>query len=220
VQQGSGSLVLEPGFSIDIVGKPNVQKMQLIKGTMAADAAAVSYPPPFFMPKVGCNKEAEVSLIDPTFMSAGSWGDDFPPPGVTHLEGGVYCLDKGMHVTGNLEGHNVIFKVQKGEVRFSSGADILLDAPNAGNNAGLLIYLPMDNKSKVVLNGGAGSIIKGTILAPASPILIKGMDSPRGFHSQIIGYTIEADGTSNVVIVYNKDQNFQSLSMPEIQLSE
>ena len=172
------------------------------------------------MPKVGCSKEAEVSLIDPTSMSSGSWGDDFPPPGVTHLDGGVYCLDQGMHVTGNLEGHNVVFKVKDGEVRFSSGANIILDAPNAGVNAGLLIYLPMDNHSKVVLNGGPGSIIKGTILAPASPILIKGMDSKRGFHSQIIGYTIEADGTSNVVIVYNKDQNFQSLSMPEIQLSE
>jgi Flp pilus assembly protein TadG len=220
LQQGSGSLRLEEGYSIDVVGNASIQKTRLLTPDVTVGAAAVSYPPPFFMPKVGCSKEAEVSLIDPTSMSSGSWGGDFPPPGVTHLDGGVYCLDNGMHVTGNLEGHNVVFKVTDGEVRFSSSADIILDAPNAGVNAGLLIYLPMDNHSKVVLNGGAGSIIKGTILAPAAPILIKGMDSPRGFHSQIIGYTIEADGTSNVVIVYNKDQNFQSLSMPEIQLSE
>ena len=220
IQQGSGSIRLEDGYSIDVVGNASIQKTRLLTPDVTVDAASVSYPPPFFMPKVGCSKEAEVSLVDPTSMSSGSWGDDFPPPGVTHLDGGVYCLDNGMHVTGNLEGHNVIFKVTDGEVRFSSSADIILDAPNAGVNAGLLIYLPMENHSKVVLNGGAGSIIKGTILAPASPILIKGMDSPRGFHSQIIGYTVEADGTSNVVIVYNKDQNYQSLSMPEIQLSE
>ena len=110
--------------------------------------------------------------------------------------------------------------VTGGEVRFSSGADVLLDAPNSGANAGLLIYLPMENRSKVVLNGGAGSDITGTILAPGSPILIKGMDSKRGFHSQIIGYTIEADGTSNVEINYKPEQNFQSLNMPEVQLSE
>src|SRR6266508_5620227 len=220
VQQGSGSLRLSEGYSIDVVGKASIQKTQLLTPGVTVGAGSIGYPPPFFMPKVGCNKEAEVSLVDPTVMSAGSWGDDFPPPGVTHLEGGVYCLDKGMHITGNLEGHNVIFKVNEGEVRFSSSADILLDAPNAGDNAGLLMYLPMDHNSKVVLNGGAGSVIKGTILAPASPILIKGMDSPRGFHSQIIGYTIEADGTSNVVIVYNEDQNFQTLSMPEVQLSQ
>jgi hypothetical protein len=220
IQQGSGSIRLEEGYSINVVGNASIQKTRLLTPEVTVGASPMSYPPPFFMPKVGCSKEAEVSLVDPTSMSSGSWGDDFPPPGVTHLDGGVYCLDNGMHITGSLEGHNVIFKVQDGEVRFSSGADIMLDAPNAGVNAGLLIYLPMDNNSKVVLNGGAGSVIKGTILAPASPILIKGMDSKSGFHSQIIGYTIEADGTSNVVIVYNKEQNFQALSMPEIQLSE
>jgi hypothetical protein len=219
MQQGSGSLRLEAGYSIDVVGNASIQKTRLLTPDVTVGAAPVSYPPPFFMPKVGCGKEAEVSL-DGTSMSSGSWNDEFPPPGVTHLGGGVYCLDHGMHITGSLEGHNVIFKVTDGEVRFSSGADIQLDAPNAGDNAGLLIYLPMDNHSKVVLNGGAGSLVTGTILAPASPILIKGMDSPQGFHSQIIGYTIEADGTSNVVIVYKKEQNFQALSMPEIQLSE
>jgi hypothetical protein len=78
----------------------------------------------------------------------------------------------------------------------------------------------MDNPSRVVLNGGGASNITGTILAPASPILLKGMDAKHGFHSQIIGYTIEADGTSNMVINYNPEQNFQSLSMPEVQLAE
>jgi putative Flp pilus-assembly TadE/G-like protein len=219
LQQGSGSIRLEDGYEIDVVGNASIQKTKLLTPQVSVGAAAVPYPPPFFMPKVGCSEEAVVSL-DGTSMSSGWWGDEFPPPGVTHLDGGVYCLDHGINITGSLEGHNVIFKVQKGEVRFGSQADIILDAPNAGKNAGLLLYLPMDNHSKVVLNGGAGSIIKGTILAPGSHVLIKGMDSQRGFHSQIIGYTIEADGNSNVVIVYNKEQNFQSLSMPEIQLSE
>ena len=46
------------------------------------------------------------------------------------------------------------------------------------------------------------------------------MDAKRGFHSQIIGYTIEADGTSNVVINFNPEQNYQTLTMPEIQLAD
>jgi hypothetical protein len=132
----------------------------------------------------------------------------------------VYCLNDDFIINGNLTGNNVVFKVEHGEVRFSKSADIILNAPNSGNNAGLLIYLPMDNRSKVVLNGGTGSSIKGTILAPASPILIKGMESPTGFHSQIIGYTVEADGNSNVVIVYNDEQNYDSMTQPEIQLSQ
>jgi putative Flp pilus-assembly TadE/G-like protein len=219
VEQGSGSLRLQEGYGIDVVGNASIQKTQLITPGVTVGAAPVGYPPPFFMPKVGCNKEAEVSL-DGTSMTSGSWGDDFPPPGVTHLDGGVYCLDNGINITGNLEGHNVIFKVTDGEVHFSHSADIQLDAPNAGDNAGLLMYVPMDNHKKVVLNGGPGSLITGTILAPGAPVIIKGMESQQGFHSQIIGYTIEADGNSNVVIVYNKEQNYQALSMPEVQLSE
>jgi hypothetical protein len=218
-QQGNGSIRLEEGYGINVVGNANVQKLRLFTPAITPGAMPVPYPPPFFMPKVKCGGDAEISP-DGTTMSAGSWDDDFPPPGVTTLGSGVYCLRNGMHVTGHLEGHNVVFNVTDGEVRFSSGADILLDAPNGGPNAGLLIYLPMENRSKVVLNGGAGSSIQGTILAPASPILIKGLDSKRGFHSQIIGYTIEADGTSNVVIVFRPEQNYQSLTMPEIQLSE
>lgn len=219
VEQGNGSIRLSDGYSIEIVGGASIQKTRLITPAVTVGGTPISYPPPFFMPKVGCSKDAEVNP-DGTSMSAGAWGDEFPPSGVTRLESGVYCLSNGMQVTGQLEGQNVIFKVTGGEVRFSSGADIRLDAPNAGANAGLLIYLPAENRSKVVLNGGAGSDITGTILAPGSPILIKGMDSKRGFHSQIIGYTIEADGNSNVVINYNPEQNFQSLNMPEVQLSE
>ena len=218
-QQGSGSIRISDGYSIDVVGAAQVQKLHLFTPQITVGASPIGYPPPFFMPKVGCNKDAEI-LPDGATMSSGAWYGEFPPPGVTHLEGGVYCLDHGMHINGDLEGHNVIFKVSKGEVRFNSSANIILDAPNAGPNKGLLIYLPMENKSRVVLNGAGGSDIRGTILAPASPILIKGMDSKMGFHSQIIGYTIEADGNSNVVINYNPEHNFESLSMPEIQLSE
>jgi hypothetical protein len=219
IEQGSGSLRLSEGYAINIVGGATIQKTQLITPAVSVGASPINYPPPFFMPKFGCSKDAEISL-DGTTLSAGAWYDVFPPEGVTRLEGGVYCIDHGVNIQSDLEGHNVILKVSKGEVRFGSGANIILDAPNAGPNKGLLLYMPMENKSKVVLNGAAGSDITGTILAPGAPILIKGMDSKHGFHSQIIGYTIEADGVSNVVINYNPDQNFWSLSMPEIQLAE
>ncbi len=219
MQQGSGSIRINDGHFIEVVGAASVQKPQLLTPAVTIGASPISYPPPFFMPKVGCRgKIAEVSE-DGTSMSSGEWGDEFPPEGVTHLGAGVYCLGNGININGDIEGHNVVFKVEDGEVRFSN-SKIILDAPNSGDNAGLLIYLPMKNDSKVVLNGGAGSAIKGTILAPASHIIIKGNSSAIGFHSQIIGYTIEADGNSNVVIVYNDEQNYDSLSMPEVQLSE
>ncbi|HEX6034835.1 MAG TPA: Tad domain-containing protein [Anaerolineales bacterium] len=219
VQQGSGSIRIEEGYGINVVGNASVQKLDLFTPAITPGAQPVPYPPPFFMPDVRCSGDAEVSP-DGTLMSPGKWGEKFPPPGVTNLESGTYCLSDGMHITGSLEGHNVTFIVTNGEVRFSAGADIKLDARDGGDNAGLLLYVPMENQHRVVLNGGAGSNIQGTILAPASRVLIKGMDSKTGFHSQIIGYTVEVDGTSNVVIKFRPEQNFQTLTMPEIQLSQ
>ncbi|HEX2989238.1 MAG TPA: hypothetical protein VHO49_01110, partial [Anaerolineales bacterium] len=151
---------------------------------------------------------------------AGSWSDIFPPPGVTHLESGVYCLDDGINITSDIEGHNVVLRVNDGDVHFSGSANIILDAPNSGDHSGLLLYLPMDNNAKVVLNGGANSDISGTILAPSSNIHINGNDSASGFRSQIIGYRIDVNGNANIVIKYNDEQNYNTLTMPEVQLSE
>lgn len=218
-QNGSGSIRIRDGHPISVVGGISIQKPQLFTPAITMGAAPIGYPPPFVMPKFGCGKMAEVS-VDGTSMSAGNWDDEFPPEGVTRLGAGVYCLNNGINITGNLQGNNVVLKVEHGEVHFSKSGDIILNAPNSGNNAGLLLFLPLENSSKVVLNGGPGSVIKGTILAPASRILIKGMDSRTGFHSQIIGYTVEADGNSNVVIVYNDEQNYDAMEMPEVQLSE
>ena len=218
-QNGNGSVRISGGFPIEVVGGASIQKPLLLSPGVSVGVAPESYPPPFVMPEFGCGEEAEVSL-DGTTMTSGSWDETFPPEGVKVLESGAYCLNDGLDIKHDIEGNNVVFKVNKGEVRFSNDANIVLDAPNSGKNAGLLLFLPMDNDSKVVLNGGVGSNIKGTILAPASPIIFKGMESSSGFHSQIIGYTIEADGSSNIKINYKDEQNWDSLTMQEVQLSE
>ena len=219
LQHGNGSLRVGDGYRIDVVGGASIQKPLLFTPGVVVGAVPVNYPPPFFMPEVDCEGETAQVSEDGTSMTPGVWKDEFPPASVTHLESGNYCLENGMNINGPLQGSDVVFNVMDGDVRFGT-ANIILDAPDSGDNAGLLIYLPQENNSRVVLDGGSGSIISGTILAPASPIVINGNSSSSGFHSQIIGYTVEAGGSGNVVIVYNDAQNFDSHTMPEIQLSE
>ncbi|HEY5984122.1 MAG TPA: hypothetical protein VIU38_11680, partial [Anaerolineales bacterium] len=95
-----------------------------------------------------------------------------------------------------------------------------LKAPKTGKLAGLLIYQPPENPHLMALNAGPGSIVIGTILAPGAEIRIKGSDDRFGFHSQIVGYTINADGDSNVIIRYVDEQNYDALYMPEVQLAQ
>jgi Flp pilus assembly protein TadG len=219
IQQGSGSIRIRDGHMINVVGAASIQKPQLLTPGVSVGAGPISYPPPFFMPKFGCGGEAVVSE-DGTSMTAGSWNDAFPPPGVTHLEAGVYCLSDGMNIVDDLDGSNVVFKIDEGDVHWSGTAKITLTAPSKGDQKGLLLFVPMKNANKVALNAGEDSNIRGTILAPASEVIISGNESKAGFKSQIIGYTINVKGDSNVIINYQDDQNYNTLTMPEVQLSE
>ena len=61
---------------------------------------------------------------------------------------------------------------------------------------------------------------KGTILAPAGDIRLNGLESTDGYHSQIIGYYIEVDGTDAIYIKYKDEDNYDAYRMPEILLSD
>jgi len=218
---GSGSIRILGG-EINVVGGASIQKPQLLTPyPPRTGGIPISYPPPFFMPNVGCGKEAVIS-VDGSSMSPGDWSEDFPPAGVHSLEPGVYCLGADFILSDgdSLEGKDVVFLVDPGRLRWSGNATINLDAPSAGPLAGLLIYLPITNHNVTVLNADPHSAIKGTILAPGSEIRINGNESETGFHSQIIGFRIEVDGTSNVIVRYIDEQNWDAITMPEIQLAQ
>jgi len=226
IENGSGSIRINDGsHKISIVGGATIQKPKLITPyPPVTGAPPMPYPPPFFMPKVVCphNIQAEV-LPDGHTMSPGNWDDDFPPPGVNKLEGGIYCLNKDFVVPAfqTLSGDNVVIKMEHGKLRFSGNAQINLSSPTGGGDlAGLLIYQPAENTNVMNLNGSELSTFQGSILAPSALIRINGNDSKSGFHSQIIGYMIYVTGQSNVVIDIRPDQNYNALTMPELQFSK
>lgn len=241
MQEGSASLVFAESSPFNIVGGASIQKVQLIKRLIqqysvtsgprlfpqaflpATGNSPVPYPPPFELPKVGCGANiAKVDSSDKTTMSPGNWVGDFPPKGVTTLKRGTYCIDGDVRVLADteLQGQGVTLIVDNGIVRFSSGAKISLEAPSSGPLEGLLLYLPLENESLVVLNGDHESVFRGTILAPSSKIRIIGNESAYGYHSQIIGFIIELDGNSRIFVKYMDDQNFDALNFSQIEFGQ
>ena len=225
MQLGSGSIRIQDTSPITVVGGVDIQKPKLISPVaVQGGAVPISYPPAFQMPKVGCGSTiATVDLITGS-MTAGNWEEpgDFPPEGVHNLDGGVYCisgdvvLGEGTRLTGN----GVLLIIEQGEVRISGDAEVQLTAPKNGNGAGLLIYMPLDNHSRIAINGNLNSSYRGTILAPSADIRLNGPDSKYGLHSQIIGYYIEVDGQSIIVIKYKDEDNYDAYNMPEVILSQ
>ena len=222
IQFGSGSVRINDASPFTIVGGAQVQKPKLITPfPMQTGAPPIAYPPAFQMPKVGCG--LQIATVDESTgtMTPGYWGDgDFPPEGVVTLESGRYCIDGDFILEGGerLSGDNVVLLMQHGAVKISGSAEIQLSAPRGGPLKGLLIYMPIKNKSLLVLNGNAESNLTGTILAPGAEVRLNGLASNLGFHSQIIGYTFEVDGQSNIIIKYKDDQNYDAYKMPEVIL--
>lgn len=225
MQLGSGSIRVQDTSPITVVGGADIQKPKLISpGEVQTGAVPISYPPAFQMPRVGCgSKIAEVDVVTGS-MTPGNYEEpgDFPPEGVHNLEGGVYCISGDVVIGGGtrLNGNGVLLIVERGEVRISSDAEVQLTAPKNGNGADLLIYMPIDNHSRIAINGNANSSYRGTILAPSADIRLNGPDSRYGLHSQIIGYYIEVDGQKNIVIKYKDEDNYDAYNMPEVILSQ
>ncbi|MBK8784047.1 MAG: hypothetical protein IPO22_20160 [Anaerolineales bacterium] len=221
---GSGSVRVRDASPISVVGGAQVQKPKLITPfPMQTGVPPIPYPPSIKLPTVGCGDQMATIDETGTIMSAGNWDEDiFPPDGVTSLEPGTYCINgdfvvnAGQHLTGN----NVLFMMDSGGVHISGNATVDLGAANTGNFKGLLFYVPIGNHSIIALNGSDESTYKGTILAPGADVRINGLDSIRGaaYHSQIIGYYVEVDGTDNIYIKYKDEQNYDAIKMPEVLL--
>jgi len=186
--------------------------------TENAGDQAFSYPPrEIVFPNIACSDDAEV---DGETLSPGNWSGTFPPKDVKYLESGAYCVNGNFRLNGGdiLIGHDVVISMESGEVHWNGGATVRLDAPESGPFRGLLLYLPMTNSSGITINGNSESMFAGTILAPASPVDVKGTGGADGFHSQIIGYTVDISGTSDMSILYNNSENWDAPTPPSIEL--
>jgi hypothetical protein len=204
------------------VGGASIQKPKLLTPyPPKTGTPPISYPPPFLLPKIACNKPATITE-DGKGMTPGYWDEAFPPEGVLGLGSGPYCIngDFELHGARTLEGNGVVIFLEHGSMHIDRSVQINISAPPAGQYKGLLIYAPLDNHHIIALNGNEHSSYTGTILAPGAEIRLKGNDSGFGFRSQIIGYRIMSDGQSNIVIDYRDELNYDALTMPEVQFSQ
>lgn len=200
--QAVGGITYKPG-ALNIPG-------DCIK-TGAAPLPKITYPNPV------CSGSA---IQAGNTLSPGSISGTFPPGGVTLLQPGVYCVDGNfrMNAHDTLSGSDVVIVVQTGDVRWNGGATINLDAPNSGPFAGLLIFMPESNSNEIHINGNSTSTFTGSFLAPSAAITVNGTGGASGLNSQLIGYTVDISGTSDMLIIYNDSDNFDAPVAPVIEL--
>ncbi|KAF0108805.1 MAG: hypothetical protein FD146_691 [Anaerolineaceae bacterium] len=202
--------------NICVVGGATYGAGDVIPPPQTGCGTQLPYPPEYIWPQPTCSVDGTRNngILTPGNIP-GSWlGAD-----VT-LQPGTYCISGNATINANdvVTGVGVLLYFIDGRLHINGGAELNLSAQTTGDYAGLLIYLPLTNDNTVILNGNANSTFTGTILAPASEIQINGTGSSYGFHSQVIGYTIDLIGTADTSIFYNDNENYDITLPPTIEI--
>lgn len=216
--KASGSNVLDVDGGITVVGGFE------ISGTASVNP----------MPTSGAEVVVE-PVIDPPTCSGNATRDDGAEtftPGYTDdfkftggnwtLDSGIYCVDGGFNVNAGttIVGNDVMIYVMSGDVTWNGSADLNLDAPDDGEYAGMLIYQDPGNTARATINGSSSSTFTGTMYLPGAEVQINGTGAADGFHSQVIGDTVDMSGTADMDIIYNADENYSIRRPPQVELTE
>ncbi len=160
--------------------------------------------PDYMLPKYTCDYE---------------YGN-FPPPGVTNLSPGVYCISGEFDETDGLTGIGVTFVMLNRGFHWSGNAAMTLVAPDSGTTKGLLMYLPPSNTDGIDLTGNPYTVILGTIFAPNSDMNIRGDFGGQALRSQWIGKTVTIEGSTRLTIQFDQLANYEFPEPPSIELTK
>lgn len=164
------------------------------------------------------------------FLSGGQWHPQVGVDGSTvsflsnadmDFAPGLYCVtNDNINVHGEITGVNVTFYMPSSNFSmvFNGGGSFgaPASAPTSGEYEGVLIYLApqFDGNGNLIqtqdlqlLGNGNGDIV-GTIISPSASVIMRG-NSGSDFNTQIIAYDVTSNGTSDVTITYNPDDNYE-----------
>lgn len=214
------------GFTLNGGPSLNTPSVTIVGSTSSPVVSGANYNagqlpyPPMVLPDPDCGTATATQVGNA--MTPGRWTGAFPPNGVTHLSGGIYCINGEFRLNGNdtLTGHEIVIRMDSGGISWNGNGVLELSAPPEGPYQGLLIFFPMSNSSTIKINGTNDQKLTGSILAPAAPVVLLGNAGTEGFNSQIIGNTVEFGGTFNGTIHYDDTQNFKADVPPTVQLTK
>ena len=224
---GAGSLSVPAPHSINVVGGASYSG-GTPDATVVEGAPQFPYPPLVDIVEPTCSGEASWDPATNT-LSPGNWSGNFPPDRDTTLAPGIFCItdtDFRLNANDTLVGNDVlIYMAAGGNIHWSGQAEITLAGRSSGEYKGLLLYVAHQNYAspgncRLTINGSADSTFVGTIYAPTCDISFLGCAENTGFRSQLVGYTVEVGGDTDLDIFYDADENYEADLPPEIELTK
>ena len=113
------------------------------------------------------------------------------------------------------------FFMESGDVTWNGNSNSDLKAPTSGLYKGLLMYLPASGGERTIkINGTSDNEIVGSIIAPASEVMLSGNSGSAGYNTQIISAYVTLQGNSNTTINFDPSVIYNPPDSPSIELTQ
>jgi hypothetical protein len=223
VQDGSGTITVNPPDLIEVVGTFDVHDPSKVSPNPTENATA-EYLPPVPLPNcVGMTNhgKAKINAGEVTSLSPGIYDEITVLSGTVTFNPGMYCIFGTKGFTGNggtIGGDGVFFYLTNGPFDLGGNTLVNLNAePNVGQLVdpdhndwkGMLLYMSPSNTSPLVLTGTSNTTYTGTVYAPNAEVTIAGTGDSIGLSSQVIGYKVKITGSALVDIHYEENKNYE-----------
>ncbi len=149
---------------------------------------------------------------------------------VNHFEDsyapGLYCItDANGNFHDTTSGTGVTFYILDTNftMKFNGGGGWAVQAPTSGLYKGVLMFsnvTPTACTQNVEFRGNGSGDNVGTIFMPSACIDARGNSAASQNRSQVIGYQVSSNGTGDVTVIYNADDNYKIPVPPKIQLTK
>lgn len=233
---GTGYISITNG-TVSVVGGADISGGGLQpSGIVSTNSPQMPYPP---LPEMEPPKPGP-SECDYTVAALSMDADGVGGPGDKNLnlgEDNIWCVTgSGKSTWGSTDiitGTNVLIYIQNPEhdLEINGGATVQLDAMDSGDYPGMLFYFDPGSYNffsatnpvpvcTVILNGNGYSNIIGTVYAPACDIKLNGTGGADGFDSQLIGYTVDLNGTADLTLDFHANKNHKQSIPASIDLSQ
>jgi hypothetical protein len=136
---------------------------------------------------------------------------------LVHINGGT-GIDFGG--TSNIFCNSATFIASTGGVTWNGAIENRMFAPKGGDYKGVLLYMPYPNSDPIKINGNSTNELTGSIIGVAAPITVNGNDWTTGLHSQIVGNTVNLNGTGTMVINYDPAEQYVQIDPSAIKLTK
>lgn len=216
--QGVGAAMVDPLATVPVPALPAAAAAPSMPGCNAAFINGVYSSGNLNLGNHWCTGSNPVTLQPGLYNSMTITSDAraILAPGLYFITTGNFTVDGAATATGN----GVMLYVANGGINIGASGNVTLTAPASGPYAGMAIFMARENGSDLRVSGAGVTLIRGTVYAANSRVIMEGSGTNKTLNAQMIAWRYYVSGGGTITINYDSSVVYGGGGSSVIELSE